>query len=744
MGSGAPRLDLELDAEAGADEALGGLRYPGATPAGPAARIAGLIHALGLRAGAAYVRELEYGRGFLWIPVFVGLGILIYFGLPREPSLVAVALIAAAAVAAAVKARGGAFRLQLLVALAAVMCGLTAAKLRTDLSTTSALARERSVTVTGWVEERTRLGEKGARIKVRVKSISGVPEDALPRSVRFSTRADARAIAFGDGITVSARLGPPTGPVLPGGHDFARDDHYRKVGGTGFSFGAPKPADLGPAPYDIRILQPLQTVRQAVARRIEAAMPGEAGAIAIALTIGDQGGIPEATKENLRLSGLAHILAISGLHMALVAGTAFWALRALFALFPTLALRFPIKKWAAIGALGTALVYLGISGGSVSTQRAFVMLAIMLGAILLDRRAISLRNVALAALVVLAIAPESLLGASFQMSFGAAIALVSGYEAVAMYYRARMAKPEAREFGLWRKLKLWAGGAALTALLAGAATAPFAAFHFQRVAPLSLIANLAAEPFVGLIVMPMGLLGVLAMPFGLETFPLWLMGQGLGAVTWIAATVASWSTDAGVVRAFPPAALLMLSAGFLWLALWRERWRLLGIAPMVLAVPVAMLAPQPDIVIDRTGAAMAVRGADGAYRILGGKGAGYAIETWLRADGDMRDPKDKSLRDGVACDSLGCTAEIGATGMRAALALDPRALAEDCEAAAVIAGAFDAPANCPAARAIIDRGGLARGGSHSLHLKEGEGGPVFRMWTAYPPVRRAWMPPAPD
>jgi len=744
MGSGAPRLDLESDAGAGAHEAFGGPHYPAAAPAGPFARAAGAIRALALRAGASYARELDHGRGFLWIPVFFGLGILVYFALPREPAPIALAAIAAAAVAAAVRARSGAFRLQVLVALAATMCGLTAAKLRTDLSAAPILQRERSVTVTGWVEERTRLGEKGARITVRVKAISGVAEEALPRSVRFSTRADARAVAYGDPITASVRLGPPTGPVHPDGHDFARDDYYRRVGGNGFSFGAPRPADIGPAPFDVGIFRPLETLRQGIARRIEAAMPGEAGAIAIALTIGDQGGIPEATKENLRLSGLAHILAISGLHMALVAGTAFWALRALFALFPSIALRYPIKKWAAAGALATAAVYLGISGGSVSTQRAFVMLAIMLAAILLDRRAISLRNVALAALVVLVVAPESLLSASFQMSFGAALALVSGYEAVGTYYRARMAKGEAAQFGLMRRARIWAGGAVLTAILAGAATAPFAAFHFQRVAPLSLVANIAAEPFVGLIVMPMGLFGVLAMPFGLETAPLWLMGKGLDAVTWIAATVAARSSDAGAVRSVPLSALAMLSGGFLWLALWRERWRLLGIVPMLVAVPLAGAAPRPDILIDRTGAAMAVRGPDGAYRILGGKGAGYAIETWLRADGDTRDPKDRSLRDGVACDSLGCTAEIGATGLRAALVLDPRAFVEDCGRAAAIAGAFDPPADCDAARIVIGRDALARYGAHALYLEEGKGGPDFRVRTAYPPVRRAWMPPGPE
>ncbi len=511
-----------------------------------------------MSAGATYAREIEYGRGFLWIPVFFGLGILIYFGLPREPSLIALVTIAVIAVAAAFRARQGAFRLQLLVALAAIACGLAAAKLRTDLVATPMLERERSVEVTGWVEDRTRLGEKGARLRVRVVSIGGVAADRLPHRVQFTVRAEARDIAFGDAITTRARLGPPNGPAMPGGHDFGRDSYYRSVGGTGFSFGAPTRADLGALPFSIRLWQPLERLREDIGRRIQAALPGEAGAIAVALTVGDQGGISEKLKDDLRLSGLAHILSISGLHMVLVAGTAFGALRGFLALFPGLALRYPIKKWSAVGALVVATIYLGISGADVPTQRSWVMLAIALAAILFDRRAISLRNVALAALFVLIATPESLLSASFQMSFGAVVALVAGYEAVATYYREREAKLETSGFGILRKVRLWAGGAALTALLAGAATAPFAAFHFQRVASLSLLANLAAEPFVALIVMPMALAGVLLMPLGLETYPLWLMGQGLSVVTWIAATVAAWSSDAGAIRMFPPAALLLL------------------------------------------------------------------------------------------------------------------------------------------------------------------------------------------
>ncbi len=736
-GADGPTIDY-ADADAAWEGPGGDRGWPSATDAGLPTRIIGWLRVAGLTAGATYAREIEAGRGFLWIPVFFGLGILIYFGLPREPSAVVLAAIAAVSVLAALSARQSAFRLQLLVALAAIGCGLATAKVRTDLLATPMLERERSVEVTGWVEDRTRLGEKGARLRVRVVSIAGVPQEKLPHRVQFTVRAEARDIAFGDAITARARLGPPNGPAMPGGHDFARDNYYRGVGGTGFSFGAPSRIDLGTTPLGIRLLLPLERLREDIGRRIQAALPGEAGAIAVALTVGDQGGIPEKRKDSLRISGLAHILSISGLHMVLVAGTAFGALRAFLALFPGLALRYPIKKWSAAGALAVATIYLGISGADVPTQRSWVMLAIMLTAILFDRRAISVRNVALATMFVLLVTPESLLSASFQMSFGAVLALVAGYEAVAAFYRNRSERLDAPRFGILRKVRLWAGGATLTSLLAGAATAPFAAFHFQRVASLSLLANLAAEPFVGLIVMPMALASVLVMPLGLEPYPLWVMGQGLAVVTWISDTVAAWSGDSGAIRMFPLVSLLLLTGGFLWLALWRERWRLLGLVPMALAFPVALLSTHPDILVDAKGTTMAVRGADGAFRILGGKGASFAIETWLRADGDPREPTDPTLRDGVRCDPLGCTALIGRTDTVAALALDPRALVEDCGTASVVAGAFDTPA-C-AAHAVIGREALRTGGAQAIYIEEGK----FRIRTAYPAVRRAWMPPAPE
>ena len=299
--------------------------------------------------------------------------------------------------------------------------------------------------------------------------------------------------------------------------------------------------------------------------------------------MGDQRGIAEETQEAMRASGLGHILSISGLHMALVAGSVFWLIRALLALSPALALDYPIKKWAAAGALVVATFYLGISGAEVATVRSYVMLAIMLVAVMLDRRALTLRNVALAALVILVFSPESLLSISFQMSFAATVALIATYEALS-------ARAD-RKLDLADATGSDAGSAAhgrrsstlfLTSLVAGLATAPFGAFYFQRVAPLTIVANMAVAPAVGFVVMPMALLSVVAhavRPRGAaaDRHAMGSRVDGRGR-----------RDDRGVVGRRGAASARCRrcrcsssSPGFLWLALWRERWRLAGIVPIV-------------------------------------------------------------------------------------------------------------------------------------------------------------------
>lgn len=689
----------------------------------------------------SFERDVEDGRGFLWLPVLFGIGILIYLNLPTEPSAIAVfgAAFGAALLAWASRHHVRLFRLT--IALSLLAAGAAIMKLRTDVVTAPKLPREMTAEVTGWVAERQTAARSGVRVVIRVAEVERLTADETPYAIRVTIRGESEAISVGDAIAVTARIRPPNGPVIPGGYDFALAAFYERIGAVGFAYGAARPADLGPAPVGIRLYQPLERLRETIGDRVTTALPGDRGRVATALITGDRGGISGATQEAMRSSGLGHILAISGLHMALIAGSAFWILRALLALSPQLALRRPIKKWAAIGALLVATAYLGISGAHVATQRAYIMLSIMLLAVLVDRRAITLRNVALAAFVVLIIAPESLLTASFQMSFAATVALVAAYEELTAWSQRR---PRLADLGVHRLSgRAWrfAAGLFTTSLVAGLATTPFAIYHFQRMAPLTLLANLLAMPVLGLVVMPMAFSAVILMPFGVESLPLAVMSWGLG---WIIA-VAEWTSrltgDAGGVRMVPALALVFLVAGFLWLTLWHRSWRLLGLIPIALAVPIAAFAPRPDILVSPAGTAAAIRGDDGRLSVVAGPGSRFAIENWLRADADPREADAPDMSEGIVCDPLGCIARIG-DETKLSVVFRPAAFAEDCHLVDIVVSRFEAPTICDGAARVLDRARLAHRGAHAFYRLEGNdrGRPRFRVSTAYPIVQRPWMP----
>ena len=270
--------------------------------------------------------------------------------------------------------------------------------------------------------------------------------------------------------------------------------------------------------------------------------------------------------EAMRASGLAHLLAISGLHIGLVTGVLFFAIRGILAALEPIALRFAIKKWAALGALLGAFAYLLVTGATVPTQRAFLMAAMVLSAIMLDRTAISMRLVAWAALIVLLIAPESLLGASFQMSFAAVIALVAGYEAVRVPFGRWRAHG-----GWWRLPLIYLLGVGLTTIIAGSATTPFVIFHFNRFSAFGLAANLLAVPVTALWIMPWATVAYILMPLGLEGVALAPMGWGIEAVIAIAREVAGWPGSVTLVPAMPVSGIALVAAGGLWLCLWRRR-----------------------------------------------------------------------------------------------------------------------------------------------------------------------------
>ncbi|BCP53667.1 hypothetical protein K32_22840 [Kaistia sp. 32K] len=685
-----------------------------------AARLADRLDLLRLGIGAWLEREIEAGRGFLWLPVAFGVGSLLYFALPSEPSAVALSLLALVlwGMAWAGRRRAGLVRLVLLLAMVAT--GATASKLRTDALATRVLERQVTGTVTGWVEAR-KARRGGYRLTILVAGLDARRITTIPQRVTVTVRGrDVPKV--GEGISALARLRPASGPVLPGGYDFARDSFYRGVGATGFAYGKVKRVDLGPAPLSIRLRAPLEDIREAIRARIDASLTGESRYVATALIIGDAGGLSEKTEDELRLSGLAHILSVSGLHMALVSGAIYWTVRAGLALVPALALRRPIKKWAAIAALLLSGFYLLISGLDVAAQRSFVMTSIAFLAILADRRAISMRNVALAGLVVLAVTPESILSASFQMSFAATVALVAGFELMAERHRRRLATnaslPRGRAALLSRRLLLFGGGMVVTSLLGGLGTTPFALYHFQRMAPLSILANVAAMPLTDFLVMPAALIAVLLMPFGLEAPPLAIVGWGIDGMLVVAAKVSEWSGQSGGAAMPSATALLIFIAGFAWLALWRERWRLAGLAPMVLGAALALYPARPGLLVSADGRQIALRGEDGRYSIVARKQDRFVTDIWLRSDGDPRDAALPGVVQAGGCDASGCVGRLPDGGL-VALALDRSAFEEDCRRAVLIVSPLAVPASCGLHTAVLDRHALNRAGSIALIQREG-------------------------
>ena len=685
-------------------------------------------------------RELEGGRGVLWLPVLFGLGIVLYFNLPVEPSVAVMLATAAVLAFSAWRWRQSLVSYRLLLVAAAVVAGVGWMTLRTAMVTAPVLGKEMVVELDGWVVGREAASRGGIRTLIQPVSMGSIGADRMPRYVRVTIMSKPDSVAVGDSVHVLARLRPPSGPTHPGGYDFALADFFKQVGAVGFAYGAATPVDLGEPRFRVRLVLPISHLRRTIRERVLDALPGDKGQIAAALIMGDRRGIPVEIQEVMRQSGLGHVLAISGLHMALVSGSAFWLIRALLALSPGLALRRPIRKWAAFGALGVAAFYLSISGMSVSTQRAFIMMAVMLVAILMGRRALTVRNVALSAMVVLLMEPESVLSAGFQMSFAATLALVAGYEVLQAKSEGRILSWTGNKgpHDIGRRIWIGAVGLATTSLIAGLATTPFAVYHFHRAAPLTLIANLAAMPMVGIVVMPMALFAVLAMPFGLEAIPLTVMGWGLDWIITVARTVSAWSDGWGGVSAFPASALAILTIGFLWFCLWSERWRWGGIVALPVSVVLIISADRPDIFIDPGGETVAVRSETGRLVVIGAMENRFVVENWLRADADTRTVSDK-LQDGARCDDVGCVVEAPLVGL-IAIASDPSALGDDCRMAQIVVAKFAVSENCRGPAYVIDGIKLNQGGAHAITIA-GDG--TISTETAYPMHnRRPFMPPA--
>jgi competence protein ComEC len=693
-----------------------------------------------LRHGAA-----ERDRWVLWLPVGVGAGIAGYFSLTAEPPpWLGVAVLAAvfAALAGLPRSRPSACGGALIVALTvgSLSFGFTVAQWRTHQVAAPVLAGKIGPSEVGgrvsWVEQQP----NRVRLLIDRPTIVGLDPGRTPVKVRLTmSRRQAGAVAIGDRVTVRAVLRPPPAPAAPGAFDFQRYAYFQRLGGVGYAVGRLRHDAAPPDPPAVMIERArigLAALRAAIAERVRATVDGAAGAVAAALMTGDRSAIPQNVLAAMRDSGLAHLLAISGLHIGLVAAILFFGVRAALASAPSLALRHAIKKWAAIVALGGAFAYLLISGATVPTQRAFLMTGIVLVAVLVDRAAISMRLVAWAALAVLLLAPESLLGPSFQMSFAAVIALVAGYEAL----RERFASWRL-EAGPGRRVALYLAGVAVSTIIAMAATAPFAIYHFNRVADYGLAANLVAVPLTAFWIMPWAVAALCLMPLGLDAVALAPMGWGIELLIATARTVGGWPGAVRLVPAMPAAGLALVVVGGLWLCLWRRRWRLVGLAAVAAGLASPAVTRPPDILVAGDGKLLAVRATDGALAFSSPRASRWTAEMWLRRAGQFERrpwPRRGASADGaLRCDNLGCL--YRATEIRVALVLDPRALAEDCRFAELVISVVPVGRGCRHVVSAIDRFDLWREGAHAVWITP-QREPRVQSVAAWRGIR-PWAPP---
>lgn len=658
----------------------------------------------------------EQDRWFLWLPVFIGLGVSAYFFLDQEPSIWAglIGLISLSFIP--IIGRRNYYTLIPSLALIGIAVGFTAAQWRT-ISVAHPVLEKRTgpVTASGQIV-RVEAQPKSTRVTLQNARLSGVEPPLTPDQIRVTLRGLQPPMKAGDWIKVRAVLTPPPAPVMPGGFDFQRRFYFMEIGATGFGMGRAiilePPTNMIPGSG---IREYVENLRQTITARVRHYLPENNGTVAAALMTGDRSAISKDVIEAFRDSGLAHLLAISGLHIGLIAGLLLFIFRAGLALIPPLALSFPIKKWAALVAILGSFCYAVVAGATIPTQRAFLMIALVLFAVITDRRGISMRMVAIAATIILLLKPESLLGASFQLSFAAVVALIAVYE----YLRDRHKFTE-RERWVGKPAR-YIGGIALTTFVAGMATAPFALFHFNQMAQFSLFANILAVPLTALIIMPCAILSFVLMPLGLESIGLAPMGWGVDGVISIAKTVAAW--DGAVISApkFSMAGLAFVSVGGIWLCFWRRNWRFGGALAIAMGLSSLMIQNPPDILVDEKGKLFAVTDESGKLVLSSRRQSKFSGNNWLRLVGqNATDPPIFPISgyssDGlISCDLVGCI--YRKQGRKIAIIKDSRALAEDCRQADIIVSGVPVRGRCPSATLIIDRFDLWRNGAHAIRLK---------------------------
>lgn len=667
----------------------------------------------------------------------LGGGCATYFLSKAEPAAWPLTMAAAVLLAVWLLTRGRglgrAWTLPLLL-LACFALGGAVAKWRTDaVRAPLALALVEPTLIEGWVIDVDSPSGSGARVILAPARVRGLTPDQVPVRIRATVRGAPPAP--GQAVRLFAILNPPPGPAAPGAYDFGRAAYFQSLGGVAFALGETRPATLAPPPWPVRLRMWINGVRFDLARRIVERQGPREGGVAAAMTTGHEAWLDPDEVQAMRDSGLAHILSISGLHMAVVGGFSFFLARLVIAAWPWLALRINGKKAAAAFGLLAVGTYLVVSGAPPPAQRAAITASIIFLAILLDRPAISMHALAVAAFVVLLVQPEAIVTPGFQMSFAATAALVALVEA---WPRAPREISAPWPILLVQRAGVWIVLAVLASLVAGAATGPFAMQHFNRTAMFGLLANLAVAPLSDFVIMPALALGAVLEPLGLGGPFLWVAARGIETML----AIGHWAAGLpGAVRAIPSAptaALPIAFLGVLFLCLWRGPLRWLGL-PLACAVILWPRVETPAVWIDGNGAQAAVV-RDGQAEVMRAGVGQFGVDLWTARRGVapvLRDPAQ------WACDRTSCApAEAGVLAMSwGRRAPSPDRLARLCATAEVVSVRAVVDHRLPGAcdgRLVLDGADYAARGAVELWRSPDGWAAVWardlrgdRPWSAY-------------
>ena len=678
--------------------------------------------------------DAQHGRFFFWTPVFFAFGIAVYFLLPLEPPLIlgGGALALAFSMYSLLSQDNCFYRRMALAMLVLPALGFGFSQLHSLRVHTPMLNNELGpVMVSGIVQSLEIMKpDYDARVVLGRVDVEDLSAEKTPRYIRLRVRKDYE-LKVGERISALAQLMPLSGPVAPGGFDFRRHLFFDGIGAVGFIYSGVEKIQSHDG---FSMARGIETLRAAVGASVFDHLSGRQANIATALMNGQRAGIPDEEQDILRSAGLAHLLAISGLHLGLVCGAIFFFSRLVLASLPKVALHYPIKKYCAVLAMFGGLVYMFLAGATVPTQRAMLMSAVVFTAILFDRSPFSLRLVVFAALIVLALSPYSLLGASFQLSFAAVTALVAFYD------RLRPLISKFHRHAAWpRKIAFYFFSVCMTSLIASLATAPFALYHFQQFAAYGILANMVAIPIMAFWVMPLIVISLLAMPMGLEAVPLHLIGFGIDQILQAADFVAG--LDGAVYRlpAFSFWYFVLVVCGLLFFILWQGRLRAAGLLLAGLMVPFILSQPRPDAMVSAEHSLVALRAGD-SIRVNTVRKDSFVRENWEQLWGLEKDSARLWAKHWPEeCDDLGCRAVL--SNIKIAYSLSPYTHKEDCAWADILIA--DHPVRISCGARVIDKFDTYYNGAQRIYLNDGalkvenvrEVTSANRPWSPLYPVR---------